>query len=1028
MKYFFFISWCLIHLLPLAGQERGYVFQHINSKDGLQSNRAKAILQDTKGFYWIATDGGLQRFDGRYFTGVVPERIPYSCQQATENQILQDKEGNIWWKCEGSISIYYPFTGVMESININDDTLTSNKSDIGSFCQDKSGDIWIVTKFNLYKYDFSIHKALKWLVLFKEIDNKATNKVLYDNIKDLLWVAGGRNIISVDTKKKKILSPFPDTLQPFFSKFAAYPLAFEMDHNQNLWFSDWVGRIYKFNTVNFNKKVYTAHEEAIPSNASTPTIAYSFGEDANHDIWIGTDNGLFYYNSDNDNLEHINENGWFPSASIENAIHDFYLDKEGNLLICTNDGICILPSTINHFTTVYEKSENILFPKSAVYQIFETSYGDILVSSWGKGWFLFDKYFKLKKQVFNANPPSEWSNYRKNIVWCFAEDLRGKIWIGYQYGLIGLYDIVTHEIEYREVQEFDCSTIRIMRRDTQGNIWFGLNSGNLGKWDAVKDSFQLYSNFKHLSNQSSSIITDLIINHKGELWVATYGNGFFRFDPIKESISEQHFILKKDSTNALINSFTELSDSIIGLSTYPTGVVLYNTNNNSYSSLPLKLDMPIAVAGLAKDKNDNLWIATSEELLKVNSMTKSIISYNQEDGIYIKEFDFNITTLHDGRMVVPGSTGLVYFSPDNIKPLPEPPSPVIANFKIYSTSLLIDSILALKCIELSHKQNFITINYASLSFLGRNTTQYFYQLENVNKEWVSAGTERFANYTNLRPGRYTFRVKCENRDGIQSQNVTKLIIHIHFPWWLSWWAYSLYGLAAFSLIYISYKYRIHQLEAKQELKVKTILITQGEERRRIATDLHDTVGSTLSSISIYSSAVEHMKSNQFHEIQLTVSLIGQSARMVMENMSDIIWAISPANDSFQNMIDRLQLLSTQLLKAKKIQLKFDIAEDLHSIKLSMPQRKNIYLILREAIHNVAKHSQATHCIVSAKLENKIIDLEVSDNGNGFSVTMGGLGGNGIINMKARSEELKALFHVQSEINKGTHIYLKIAYS
>jgi len=379
-------------------------------------------------------------------------------------------------------------------------------------------------------------------------------------------------------------------------------------------------------------------------------------------------------------------------------------------------------------------------------------------------------------------------------------------------------------------------------------------------------------------------------------------------------------------------------------------------------------------------------------------------------------------------MVIPASTGFVYFTPDDIPYSPSPPDVKISNFQVFKQIMLIDSVLACHTIDLDYTQNFLTINYASLSFSGRNNTQYFYQLENVNKDWIPAGTERFASYTKLHPGHYTFRVKCENRDGVPSNKVTELYIYIHPPWWLSWWAYCLYGFAAISFIYGLYKNRIHQLEKKQKIKIKTILSTQAEERKRIAADLHDTIGSTLSSISIYSSAVEHMKANQFPEVQSTISLIGQSARIVMENMSDIIWAINPSNDTFQNMIERLQIFSIQLLDAKDIQLHFDISEDIQLIKLSLPQRKNIYLILREAIHNVAKYSNATQCIVSAKMENKKIDLEVIDNGAGFEKITPGLGGNGFINMRQRANELKALFYIHSEKEKGTRVSLKFAYS
>lgn len=199
-------------------------------------------------------------------------------------------------------------------------------------------------------------------------------------------------------------------------------------------------------------------------------------------------------------------------------------------------------------------------------------------------------------------------------------------------------------------------------------------------------------------------------------------------------------------------------------------------------------------------------------------------------------------------------------------------------------------------------------------------------------------------------------------------------------------------------------------------------------RNRISQDLHDDIGSTLSSISISSTAATRMDAERFPEIHTTLLHIGQNARSAMENMSDIVWAINPANDSFRQMIERIQVFGNKILDARNIKFNLDIPEVLHSIKLSIEQRKNIYLILREAIHNVAKYSNASVCVVSARVEKKRIYLTVHDDGIGISPTSPTLGGNGLVTMKHRADELRAIFEIQSETNKGTSISFQFAYS
>ncbi|MEJ7680550.1 MAG: triple tyrosine motif-containing protein [Segetibacter sp.] len=263
------------------------------------------------------------------------------------------------------------------------------------------------------------------------------------------------------------------------------------------------------------------------------------------------------------------------------------------------------------------------------------------------------------------------------------------------------------------------------------------------------------------------------------------------------------------------------------------------------------------VRGLAKDKKNYIWIATENGLLRMDASNNNMVSFDEEDGLLLKQFQRNIVTLSDGRMVVPGSTGFVYFSPDSIKTSRPPPDVQITNFKVFDQSLFIDSILfSNKTIQLDHTQNFITIVYASLSFLGRNTTKYYYQLKGVDRDWIDAGTQRFASYTNLSPGHYIFQAKCKNRDGIVSNKVTELNIYISPPWWFTWWAYALYAMFAGSAVYALYRNHIIELEKKQSAQIKAMVATQEEERKRISRDLHDDVGTKLSALKLFISSLQ----------------------------------------------------------------------------------------------------------------------------------------------------------------------------
>src|SRR6266705_5357095 len=231
----------LLFLFPfkLCAQQQSYVFQHITSKDGLASDKANCIFQDSKGFYWVGTDNGLQRFDGKNFSNI-PSGKDYkngNSSMAISDPVLEDKEGNIWGCSTGFISVYHPHSGKCENIEINDDTVNSAVSDIQYFCKDEWGDIWIITKLNLYKYDYKIHTAVLWIHVFPETGKQHWNKIVYDDFKKALWIVGGSEIILADVKTKKISRPFSNNVFHQHEMPPEGAVALFMDSKQNLWFS-----------------------------------------------------------------------------------------------------------------------------------------------------------------------------------------------------------------------------------------------------------------------------------------------------------------------------------------------------------------------------------------------------------------------------------------------------------------------------------------------------------------------------------------------------------------------------------------------------------------------------------------------------------------------------------------------------------------------------------------------------------------------------------------------------------------------
>jgi two-component sensor histidine kinase len=363
------------------------------------------------------------------------------------------------------------------------------------------------------------------------------------------------------------------------------------------------------------------------------------------------------------------------------------------------------------------------------------------------------------------------------------------------------------------------------------------------------------------------------------------------------------------------------------------------------------------------------------------------------------------------------SYGFFCFKPEDLKDNNYKAPVYITDLKLFNTSIRprdADSILKepielTQQITLSYDQNDLSLEFAALNYIHPEKNQYKYKLENYNKDWITTdAARRFAKYTNLNPGKYVFKVRAANNDGIWSPQEASLIIIITPPFWQTWWFRTLVGLAVAALVYGVYRYRLSHI-----LRLQNI-------RNRIAADLHDDIGSTLNSISVYSEVAKKDSEEKTHALEM----IGQSSRKVIDAMSDIVWTINPDNDSFERIVLRMRSLSYNLLRAKQIDFSFRADEKLNDLKLSLEERRNVYLIFKEALNNLVKYSEAKRASVVLMKDNNNISLVIRDDGIGFETTRK-YNGNGLISMRKRAKEINAGLVIESGAGIGTNIELKL---
>jgi signal transduction histidine kinase len=370
-----------------------------------------------------------------------------------------------------------------------------------------------------------------------------------------------------------------------------------------------------------------------------------------------------------------------------------------------------------------------------------------------------------------------------------------------------------------------------------------------------------------------------------------------------------------------------------------------------------------------------------------------------DDGLQSNEFNSNAALKSStGDFYFGGINGFNIFRPAHFNADTVPPKLVINSFKVFNQDYPVQDETLLEYYE-----NYISFQFAAIEFSSPEKIRYAYRLEGSDRDWVDAGDRRYADYTDLGPGKYTFHVRATNADGYVSEGKAISVI-INPPFWKRWWFVMISVIVCASIIYSIHRYRL-----AQSLKVERL-------RNKIASDLHDEVGSSLTRISIYSELVQ--SGTEATQSKSYLKSISEMSREIVSTMSDIVWSIDNRNDSTGALILRMKDFATEVFQAKNIEMSFVVEGVDESRTLDPALKQNIYLIFKESVNNIVKHANAQHVSISLINRGNEFSMKIHDDGTGFP-NNGNQKGNGLRNMHRRAQAINAIFSITT--NSGTTI-------
>lgn len=904
---------CLMLLSLSAGrnvaQPHPVSFKQLSTRLGLSNNFVSAICQDREGFLWFGTADGLNKFDGYQFTAFRfdPEAGSNSMQHTIVTDVHEDRKGRIWVatmggglhqvdKRTGKVTPYNLLPGLSYYWNVH-----------FNMFEDRQGYLWLGTPLGLLRFDPATHQ-------FIQFPMERVNHIIGQD---------ARGDLLVEVKSRGQLFRF----NPKSGHFA--PIWFQLPklvHNPDVW-----------------RRAASGRQFALPYQAVKPVSPYAFMLDKSGELWIGTEgNGLFRVKITGDSLrpvaynpkglvfQTIYESGIFedpagfvwisspeglqqidpktggvttyradptqPGSLSSNDVRTVFRDRTGTVWIGTDNGINQLPAIPKAFHTYPTHLPHAPFrlPEYNFQAVLRDRTGTIWLGSLQKGLYRW-RADAGKLEHIPANPAHPNALASEGVSTLF-EDHAGQVWVSTKEALHRLDRASGTFRRYPTQVPTMC-----MDEDKDGKLWIagsvGLK-GAVGRLDPetgqceyyTRDVLQPKSEAALRPNRTLShfLILDLLVGRKGEIWIAT-AQGLNRLDPGTGKFTYYQAGRTYSPglpTDNWVRALYEDEKGILWVGTNHGGLNRFDPATGRFSYYNMKDGLPSnQVVSIAPDNSGNLWLGTGHGISRFNPASREFRNFDVQDGLPDNECNLGSVHSRDGRLLFGTLNGAVDFEAAKIKQ-----NTVIPPVQL--TSLMVQEKrrpVPADVLELPYDDNFLSFEFVSLDYNAPEKNQYAFQLAGLDKDWIYSGNRRFARYTDLRPGTYTFRVKGSNNDGVWNQAGTSLRVVILPPWWETIWAYALYAAFILALFWLARQHLINRERLRSELRLERLTAEKLQEVDALKSDFFANLSHEFRTpLALIKGTIDKLQSAEIDVHQADYQLIDRQAGQLLDMVNQLL--------------------------------------------------------------------------------------------------------------------------------------------
>lgn len=955
------------------------------------------MYKDSRGFVWISSFDGLNRFDGIKCSSFRSSATDSSGLRGTLFlNILEDKKGNLWIGSNEGLNYYDRQTDRFQ--NFRASTVTEQNQFYSPFYIDDEQNIWLQSHDDILIFNAG-NKTFKQVYRF----------VVPGNL---------------------LLKPYPSVLFQKLEQITA------ISNNGPV---VWQGSVAK------QKINWTSTTINIPDLRITSLLAAD-----KHTLWLGTNKGILSYANKKQRffIQHYLQ----QKLQSVSALH---IDRKGTLWAGTlKDGLYKIDTATGIATDHFSSSvyNNYSLMGNQVQNIYTDSTDNLWVSIWGKG----VDYTSLSKFRFTHHLTKEEAvqtgtdNFIRSIVqsgnefWCgtqnggilildenkkiktslraglpasiehLCKSIDNKIWAATFEGLF-VIDPVTKAIHKLPTNDKGygpaSNQFNYISNLPNGNM---LASSNAGMFRVTQAGNKSYFSILPQTNPKEVYLTTFTDSRK-QLYLSKAFKGLSIYSTRNDSLS----LLKEIAIQASIKCFTETSDStlwigstigLIELNKYTFTIKHIYTTNDGLSNQ--------YIYGIVQD-GDYLWLSTNAGINRFHIKTKKIKQFVSEDGLQSNEYNtYSFCKSTSGEILFGGVNGLNSFFPSQIKSVFTEPQLVLTGIQLNDAPFLpsINS-TELKELYVNYGDNTVSLQFTAIDFPTAAANTIRYTLEGYDKSWAAVVNKSFIRYANLPPGSYRLMVKAQNADGYTSKSTYILPVTVETPWWQSWWFRTVAAILLILIIVLSVWYYTNSKLQKQKNQMEKREAIE-KERNRISQDVHDDMGSGLTKIAILSEVVKKQLAEP-EKAKEQLEKIAVFSRELVDNLQDIIWVLNPKNDTLESLSSYIREYGLKYFEPLAVQVKFNYPEHFTNLVLSEEQRRNIYMTVKESFTNIAKHAWSNEITVTIAETSNEIKLTIADDGKGFDAAKVRLFANGLKNMQSRIEQIGGSYSISSVPGNGT---------